>query len=70
MCGDDLTRENLLKQATNLNKVVALLLLPASRSRRGRTAMRRSRRCRSRPFDSKSWVPQGEIFNTDAAAGQ
>jgi ABC-type branched-subunit amino acid transport system substrate-binding protein len=70
MCGDDLTRENLLKQATNLNKVVAPLLLP------GITISTRPDRyapftqMQVATFDGKSWVPQGEIFNTDATAGQ
>jgi ABC-type branched-subunit amino acid transport system substrate-binding protein len=70
MCGDDLTRENLLKQATNLNKVVAPLLLPgitiSTRPDRYApyTQMQIAR------FDGKSWVPEGEIVNTDAPRGQ
>lgn len=70
MCGDDLTRENLLKQATSLNKVVAPLLLPgisiSTRSDRYApyTQMQIAR------FDGKSWVPEGEIFNTGLAPGQ
>lgn len=68
MCGDDLTRENLLKQATNLNKVVAPLLLPGITisTRPDRYAPYTQMQIAS--FDGKSWVPQGEIFNTDAAA--
>ncbi|MGY2809421.1 MULTISPECIES: ABC transporter substrate-binding protein [unclassified Bradyrhizobium] len=70
MCGDDLTRENLLKQATNLNKVVAPLLLPgiAISTRPDRYAPFTQMQIAT--FDGKSWVPQGETFNTDAAAGQ
>lgn len=66
MCGNDLTRENLLKQATNLNKVVAPLLLPgiSISTRPDRyapyTQMQIAR------FDGKTWVPEGEVFNTDA----
>lgn len=66
MCGDNLTRENLLKQATNLNKVVAPLLLPgiSISTRPDRyapyTQMQVAR------FDGTSWVPEGEVFNTDA----
>ncbi|MCC8974395.1 ABC transporter substrate-binding protein [Bradyrhizobium brasilense] len=70
LCGDDLTRENLLKQATNLNKVVAPLLLPgiAISTRPDRYAPFTQMQIAT--FDGKSWVPQGETFNTDAAAGQ
>ncbi len=70
MCGNDLTRDNLLKQATNLNKVAAPLLLPgitiSTRPDRYApyTQMQIAR------FDGKTWVPQGEVFNTDAPAGQ
>ncbi len=65
-CGDDLSRENLLKQATSLNKVVAPLLLPgiSISTRPDRyapfTQMQIAR------FDGSSWVPEGEVINTDA----
>lgn len=68
MCGNDLTRENLLKQATSLDKVVAPLLLPgiSISTRPDRyapfTQMQIAR------FDGTSWVPEGEVIN--AAAGQ
>jgi ABC-type branched-subunit amino acid transport system substrate-binding protein len=66
MCGDNLTRENLIKQATNINKVAAPLLLPgitiSTRPDRYSpyTQMQIAR------FDGASWVPEGEVINTDA----
>ena len=65
-CGDNLTRENLLKQATSIKPTAAPLLLPgitiSTRPDRYApyTQMQIAR------FDGKSWVPEGEIFNTDA----
>lgn len=70
MCGDDLTRENLLKQATNLNKVVAPLLLPGISISTRPDRYAPFTQMQIATFDGKSWVPQGETFNTDAAAGQ
>ena len=64
-CGDNLTRENLLKQATSIPKTTAPLLLPgitiSTRPDRYApyTQMQIAR------FDGTSWVPEGEIFNTD-----
>ncbi|MCS3445992.1 MULTISPECIES: ABC transporter substrate-binding protein [Bradyrhizobium] len=70
MCGDDLTRENLLKQATNLNKVAAPLLLPGISISTRPDRYAPFTQMQIATFDGKSWVPQGETFNTDAAAGQ
>lgn len=64
MCGDDLTRENLLKQATNLKVVQAPLLLPGItiNTRPDRyapyTQMQIAR------FDGTSWVPEGPVLST------
>jgi ABC-type branched-subunit amino acid transport system substrate-binding protein len=69
-CGDDLTRENLLKQATSIKPTAAPLLLPgimiSTRPDRYApyTQMQIAR------FDGTSWVPEGEVFNTDASANQ
>jgi hypothetical protein len=60
MCGDDLTRENLLEQATSLKKVVAPLLL------RGISISTRPDRyapytqMQIARFDGKSWVPEAK----------
>jgi ABC-type branched-subunit amino acid transport system substrate-binding protein len=65
MCGNDLTRDNLLKQATNLDKVTAPLLLPGITitTRPDRyapyTQMQIAR------FDGTSWVPEGPIITTE-----
>jgi ABC-type branched-subunit amino acid transport system substrate-binding protein len=65
MCGSNLTRDNLLKQATNLTKVNAPLLLPGITitTRPDRyapyTQMQIAR------FDGTSWVPEGPIVSTE-----
>jgi ABC-type branched-subunit amino acid transport system substrate-binding protein len=66
MCGDDLTRENLLKQATTLKEVQAPLLLPGItiNTRPDRyapyTQMQVAR------FDGTSWVPEGPLLSADS----
>ncbi len=44
-CGDDLTRENVMKQAANLKNFSSDVLLPASRSTPSRMTSSRSSRC-------------------------
>ena len=66
MCGDNLTRENLLKQATNLNKVVAPLLLPGISISTRPDRYAPYTQMQVAKFDGTSWVPEGEVFNTDA----
>ena len=66
MCGDNLTRENLLKQATNLNKVVAPLLLPGISISTRPERYAPYTQMQVAKFDGTSWVPEGEVFNTDA----
>lgn len=64
MCGNNLTRDNLIKQATNLTKVTAPLLLPGITitTRPDRyapyTQMQIAR------FDGTSWVPEGPVIST------
>jgi branched-chain amino acid transport system substrate-binding protein len=67
MCGGDLTRENLLKQATSLDNVEAPLLLPGITisTRRDRyapyTQMQIAR------FDGSSWTPEGPVISANDA---
>ena len=64
MCGNDLTRENLLKQATNLTKVQAPLLLPGITITTTPQRYSPYTQMQIARFDGKSWVPDGEIIST------
>ena len=64
MCGNDLTRENLLKQATNLTKVPAPLLLPGITITTTPQRYSPYTQMQIARFDGKSWVPEGEIIST------
>lgn len=64
MCGNDLTRENLLKQATNLTKVQAPLLLPGITITTTPQRYSPYTQMQIARFDGKSWVPEGEIIST------
>jgi len=60
-CGDDLTRENLLKQATNFREVALPLLVPGvtySTTPDDHTPFRQARMYR---FDGKRWVGFGDV---------
>ncbi|MDB5484351.1 MAG: Extracellular ligand-binding receptor [Tardiphaga sp.] len=65
-CGDNLTRENLMKQATSLNKVVAPLLLPGITISTRPDRFSPYTQMQIARFDGTSWVPEGEVLNTDA----
>ena len=64
MCGNDLTRENLLKQATTLTKVQAPLLLPGITITTTPQRYSPYTQMQIARFDGKSWVPEGEIIST------
>ena len=64
MCGNDLTRENLLKQATNLTNVQAPLLLPGITITTTPQRYSPYTQMQIARFDGKSWVPEGEIIST------
>ena len=60
-CGDDLSRENLLKQATNIHDLQLPLFLPGVKiniSPTSRVAWRRASMAR---FDGTKWVLFGDI---------
>jgi branched-chain amino acid transport system substrate-binding protein len=60
-CGDDLTRENLIKQATNVKDLQLPLMLPGVKvniSPTNRTAWRQAKMAR---FDGTNWVSFGDI---------
>jgi ABC-type branched-subunit amino acid transport system substrate-binding protein len=65
MCGNDLTRDNLLKQATNLTKVSAPLLLPGITITTRPDRYAPYRQMQIARFDGTSWVPEGPIISTE-----
>ena len=65
-CGDELTRENVLKQATNLHNVELDLLLPGISVSTSPTDYRVNKQLQMVKFDGEHWQPFGPIV-TDAA---
>jgi branched-chain amino acid transport system substrate-binding protein len=63
LCGDDLTRENLLKQATNLTDLAAPLLLPGITITTTPTRYTPFRQMQIARFDGATWVPEGPLIN-------
>ena len=64
-CGDELTRDNILKQATSLKDVQAPMLLPGillSNSSTNYAAFHAMQLCQ---FDGKRWVAAGGMIDTD-----
>jgi ABC-type branched-subunit amino acid transport system substrate-binding protein len=69
-CGDNLTRENLMKQATSIPPTAAPLLLNGIKISTRPDRFAPYTQMQIARFDGKSWVPEGEIFNTDSSGGQ
>ena len=65
-CGDELTRENVLKQATSLQNVGLDLLLPGISVSTSPTDYRVNKQLQMVKFDGEHWQPFGPIV-TDAA---
>ena len=66
-CGDDLTRDNLMSQATSLKDVSLDLTLPGvtlNNSPKARNPVKQFQMVR---FDGKEWVPIGPILNAEEA---
>ncbi|WP_374207502.1 ABC transporter substrate-binding protein [Bradyrhizobium sp. 190] len=61
-CGDDLSRANVLKKATSLNKVSLPLLLPGITVTTGSDDYLLFQQLRMQRFDGKSWVGFGELI--------
>jgi hypothetical protein len=65
-CGDDLTRENLLKQATNVKDLQLPLMVPGVKvniAPTNRVAWRQARMAR---FDGTNWVFFGDVITIAA----
>jgi len=61
-CGDDLTHENVMRQATNLKDLELPLLLPGIRISTSPTDYRVIRQVQLQRFDGKKWVRFGEVI--------
>ena len=65
-CGDDLTRENVMKQATSLNKVELDLLLPGITISTSPTDYRVNKQLQLVKFDGEHWQQFGPILTDEA----
>jgi ABC-type branched-subunit amino acid transport system substrate-binding protein len=65
LCGDDLTRENVLKQATNLTDLAAPLLLPGITITTTPTRYTPFRQMQIARFDGTTWVPEGPLISAN-----
>jgi ABC-type branched-subunit amino acid transport system substrate-binding protein len=61
-CGDNLTRENLMYQATHMQNVEFPILLPGIKINTSPTNYRAYNQMQLVKFDGKRWVPFGEIL--------
>ena len=62
-CGDDLTRENVMRQAANLKNLELPMLLPGIRINTGPTDYSPVEQMQLQRFDGKQWALFGEIIN-------
>ncbi len=63
-CGDDLTRENVMRQAANLHDLEVPMLLPGIRINTSPTRFNPISQRQMARFDGKSWVRFGEVIDT------
>ncbi|MGI4812366.1 MAG: ABC transporter substrate-binding protein [Janthinobacterium lividum] len=62
-CGDDLTRANVMKQATSLNNVSLTLTLPGITMNNSPTARNPVKQFVLARYDGHNWVPFGDIIS-------
>jgi len=62
-CGDDLTRENIMKQALNLRSFSPSMALPGSTINTGANNNQAWTSLQLERFDGKSWVPFGKLVS-------
>lgn len=67
-CGDNLTRENLLKQATSLKDEKPPLYLDGIKVYNSATDYRAVHNLRLSRFDGKVWMPTGDMIDLDESA--
>ena len=68
-CGDDLTRENIMKQATSLKNVVIDLALPGIVANTSPTDYRVNKQLQMMKFNGERWELFGPIIEDTGAAG-
>ncbi|HXY99909.1 MAG TPA: ABC transporter substrate-binding protein [Stellaceae bacterium] len=61
-CGDDLSRENVMRQAANLHALALPMLLPGITINTSPTDYRPIKQLRLVRFDGKTWEPFGEVI--------
>jgi branched-chain amino acid transport system substrate-binding protein len=64
-CGDDLTRANLMKQATNIKNFVSDLALPGMSTSTDADDWRINKQFQMMKFDGQRWVLFGPILTDD-----
>ncbi|MBA1914173.1 branched-chain amino acid ABC transporter substrate-binding protein, partial [Escherichia coli] len=65
-CGDDLRRENVMKQAANLRDFRAAMLLPGIMVNTSSSDYRPIEGMQLVKFDGTRWVPFGPILNSES----
>ena len=68
-CGDDLTRENVMKQATSLKNVVLDLALPGILANTSPTDYRVNKQLQMMKFNGERWELFGPILEDAGPAG-
>ncbi|MGI4902299.1 MAG: ABC transporter substrate-binding protein, partial [Janthinobacterium lividum] len=66
-CGDDLTRENLMKQATSLHNVTLSMTLPGITMNNSPSSRNPAKQFVLARYDGKNWVPTGGIISAGPA---
>jgi branched-chain amino acid transport system substrate-binding protein len=61
-CGDDLSRENVMKQAASLNNLALPMLLPGIAINTSATNFAPIKQAQIRRFDGERYVPFGPII--------
>ena len=67
-CGDDLSRENIMKQATNIKNQVCATTLPGIVVDTGPTEYHPIRQLQLCKWDGKSWVRFGDVMSGGSSA--
>jgi hypothetical protein len=68
-CGDDLTRENIMKQATSLNNFTGSLALPGMVINTLPTDYRINKQMQMMKFDGERWQLFGPIIEDTGVSG-
>ena len=68
-CGDNLTRENVMKQAASLKDIVGDLALPGMKINTSPTDYRVNKQLQMERFNGERWELFGPILEDTGAAG-